>query len=178
MISCRKTELNKEKDLDNKYSALIKEVVEKEREREHQHAQRMQQLEEREEAFRIKKELERQRNRNILEANSQIKTLHELVKTVMNLHRDEFSSFEKESRHKGVTAKNFSFDMTKQVKDIEEGLQSENESNSGEKDKIIIREPLEVFEIENDGRSPGFRFSGEEKNYQENSEEKPNNKIL
>jgi hypothetical protein len=148
-------------------------------EREHEHNQRMHQLEDREEAFRLKrKEIERQKNKEILEANNQIKTLHELVKTVMNLHREEFSSFEKESKHKGVNAKNFSFDMTKNVKDIEEEAQSENETNSGEKDKIIIREPLEMFELENDGSSSGIRFNEHEKNSQQNSEEKEGNGIL
>lgn len=98
-----------------------------------------------------------------MEVNKKIKTMHELIKTVMNLHQEDFSCFEKSSNNKVTIAKNFSFDMTRTVKEINNDKDSAHDSSSEEKDKIIIKEPLEVFEIENQAASLN-EFSSDEKN--------------
>lgn len=98
---------------------------------------------------------------DVHEINGKIKTLHELVKTVMILHQEEFVSFEQSSSHKSDAHK-FSFDMNGIVKRLPADSILNNEHSSDEKDKIIIKEPLEVFEIDNDGRELNSNYASDE----------------
>ena len=104
-----------------------------------------------------------------------IKTTHELVKTVMNLHHEDINCFEESSRKNSHTQKNFSFDISKTLKESDK--EQVVIENSGDKEKIIIKEPLEVFEIENDNNKDS-RFSSGLKDSQKDQDSQSEEQIL
>lgn len=142
---------------------MSKEIATREREREIEYLQKLQTLEEREEMFlRQQRDHERQRKLDVIETNKKIKTMHELIKTVMNLHREDIISFEQNSNNKVAEYRAFSFDLSKVVNEPEIEDNSMHDSSSDEKDKIIIKEPLEVFELENEQKHHTSEYSRNE----------------
>lgn len=107
-----------EMDLERKYLDLKKQLALKEKERELDYTSQLQALSEKEEQIHNKLQgFEVQKHQDVIEVNKKIKTMHELIKTVMNLHHEDFNSFE-QSNNKVTIAKTFSFDMTSTVKEI------------------------------------------------------------
>lgn len=157
-----KNTATKKNKLEHKYTELSKEIAAKERERELDYIQKSHELDEKEEQLKAQVEdmLARKKS-DVRDINNKIKTLHELVKTVMILHQDDFVSFEQSSAHKSDAHK-FSFDMNAIVKRLPSDALISNEHSSDDKGKIIIKEPLEVFEIDNDGRDTSSNYASNE----------------
>lgn len=134
--------------LEQKYSEMSKDIAMREREREMEYLQKKQDLDERDDRLKqMYTDFDSTKEKEMMEISKKIKTTHELIKTVMHLHQDDISNFDGVNISKDSHPPNFSFDITKQVK-INESQNSNQDSE--EKDKIIIREPLEVFEIEDE----------------------------
>lgn len=148
--------------LEQKYTELSKEIAAKDRERELEYMQKSHELDEREEKLKLQMEDMAARNKtDVLEINNKIKTLHELVKTVMILHQEEFVNFEQQSSYKSESHK-FSFDLNGIINQMPSDRILNNEQSSDPKDKVIIKEPLEVFEVENEGRELTSNYSSDE----------------
>jgi hypothetical protein len=97
----------------------------------------------------------------------------------MNLHREDIISFEQNSSNKVSEYRTFSFDLNKVVKQIGDENNSVNESSCEEKDKIIIKEPLEVFELENEHKHHAGEYSSDEKDSRKlNDSQDDDEKIL
>lgn len=110
---------------------MSKDIAMREREREMEYIQKVQVLEEKEEKLQKQKsDVEKQKKIDMVEINNKIRATHELVKTVMSLHHEDFTSFEQNSNHKISGPKNFSFDANKVVKEIANDQLSQNESES------------------------------------------------
>jgi hypothetical protein len=134
--------------LEQKYSEMSKDIAIREREREMENLQKKHELDERDDRLKqMYKDFDSTKEKEMNEIAKKIKTTHELIKTVMHLHQDDISNFDGVNESKDSHPPNFSFDISKQVK-INESQNSNQDSE--EKDKIIIREPLEVFEIDDD----------------------------
>jgi hypothetical protein len=137
-----------ESKLEQKYSEMSKDIAIREREREMENLQKKHELDERDDRLKqMYKDFDSSKEKEMMEIAKKIKTTHELIKTVMHLHQDDISNFDGVNESKDSHPPNFSFDISKQVK-INESQNSNQDSE--EKDKIIIREPLEVFEIDDD----------------------------
>ena len=80
---------------------------------------------------------------------TRIQTTHELIKTIMYLNHEDINSMEKANEKEILNNRQFSFDISKNILEFNQSSQPIQE-NSEEKGKIIIKEPLEVFELEND----------------------------
>ena len=169
-----------ENKLEQKYAAKNNDFTIQQQEKEAEYQIKLKKLEEREEAMKNQSfSLKVDRSRDINALNKKIKTMHELVKTVMCLHQNEVSWFEKQRSQKPTNAKSFSFDMSKAVKDIEEDSQLFEVADNDRKDKIIIEEPLDVFELDNDSHNQESRSSSFGKNSRKASDSKTDeNNIL
>ena len=78
-----------------------KEIITKERERELEYIQKSHELDEKEEKLKWKmKNMMNRKKSDVLEINNKIKTLNELIITVMILHQEEFIHFERSSSSK------------------------------------------------------------------------------
>jgi len=142
----------KERKLEEKYAEMEKEMMIREREREIEYNTRIQEFEDKYlKNLDHKDQIITKHRTEICELNKKIKKTCELVKTVMNLSKEDFTNFEQTGNHKSHKDKNFSFDLNKVVKQLNNDSVN-NELSSEEKDKIIIKEPLEVFEIDNMGK--------------------------
>jgi hypothetical protein len=79
----------------------------------------------------------------------------------MILHQEEFVNFEQQSSYKSESHK-FSFDLNGIINQMPSDRILNNEQSSDLKDKVIIKEPLEVFEVENEGRELTSNYSSDE----------------
>ena len=119
--------------LEQKYTDLSKEIAAKDRERELEYFQKSHELDEKEEKLKIQmEELMTRKKSDVLEINNKIKTLHELVKTVMILHQEEFIHFEQRSSRKSESHK-FSFDLNGIINRLPTDAVLNNEQSSDEK---------------------------------------------
>lgn len=131
---------------------MSKEINVQEKDREVKYLNRIQELEETNHNLTRQNEIvNRKHHKEVVQLNRKIKQTTELVKAVMSLSKDDFAHFEQNSSTKHKSSKNFSFDLTKVVKNIDNDSANGDQS-SEEKEKIIIKEPLEVFEIDNMGK--------------------------
>ena len=95
----------------------------------------------------------------------------------MNLSKDELNHFDNNSEYKQNNYKSFSFDLNKVVKQLNKDGAIDNQ-DSDEKDKIIIKEPLEVFEIENASSISTLQPNKQDTQYDDNSKNHEENEIL
>jgi len=107
---------------------------------------------------------------------TRIQTTHELIKTIMYLNHEDINSMEKASEKEILNNRQFSFDISKNILEFNQSSQPIQE-NSEEKGKIIIKEPLEVFELENDMQKDSKFWSGD-KDSQRDNESQGEDQIL
>ena len=114
---------------------MQKQMEAREREQEKELLQRKQEMDDREERLnQMYRDFDTGKQRDMNEITKKIRTAHELIKTVMHLHHYDISDFEGGDVFRNPNQRNFSFDITKQVK-INESQNSNRDSE--EKEKVI-----------------------------------------